>query len=222
MLICWKVSSHVKIVRTSGIVEGVVRERICMRTLAIVPFLVLFITKRQRKPRRRTCGIKPRSLDDWEAAWTSISSSPRLRLRPVMSAASSISAHATELESWYLGTKIRIISYCGCCHHELLRAWLLSFATLLSPDDTTLSHCETFESLGLSTFPTWHAAVATSDTSFTSNSFVQPAVLEYQLPSLCWSPGSWAAIDLNITATSNEVDCAIPSFAIINAHQAIV
>lgn len=129
MLICWKVSSHVKIVRTSRIIEGVVRERICMRTLAIVPFLVLFITRRQRQPRRRTCGIRPRSLDDWEAAWTSISS-PRLRLRPAMSAASSISAHTTELESLYFGTKIRITSYCGCCHHELPRAWLLSFVAL--------------------------------------------------------------------------------------------
>jgi Peptide N-acetyl-beta-D-glucosaminyl asparaginase amidase A len=39
-----------------------------------------------------------------------------------------------------------------------------------------------------------------------SNSFGQPAVLEYEPPNRCGAPGSWAAIGLNITATSNGVD----------------
>jgi Peptide N-acetyl-beta-D-glucosaminyl asparaginase amidase A len=41
-----------------------------------------------------------------------------------------------------------------------------------------------------------------------SNSFGQPAVVEYDPPQHCGTPGTWAAIGLNITATSNGVDCA--------------
>ena len=39
-----------------------------------------------------------------------------------------------------------------------------------------------------------------------SNSFGQPAIVEYDPPSHCGTPGTWAAIGLNITATSNGVD----------------
>lgn len=42
-----------------------------------------------------------------------------------------------------------------------------------------------------------------------SNSFGQPAVVEYEPPQNCGSPGTWAAIGLNITATSAGVDVVI-------------
>lgn len=39
-----------------------------------------------------------------------------------------------------------------------------------------------------------------------SNSFGQPAVVEYDPPNHCGTPGTWAAIGLNITATCNGVE----------------
>ena len=38
-----------------------------------------------------------------------------------------------------------------------------------------------------------------------SNSFGQPAIVEYDAPDHCGTPRTWAAIVLNVTATSNGV-----------------